>query len=149
MDRNELKRLQKAAKSNDKLSLGIWASNFEMQIRGDLERLYRQKYINDLTDSVDILLTAIAYTLHFSEEIKLGRKRLPKFMEDLIVTIDMFRTGEYNNAEYREELKKCGIVFADYNYEKISKKAKELFTLERVPLEQVRKEIDAKFVDED
>lgn len=144
MDRSEIKRLRKAAMSNNKLELGIWASRFEEQVRGDLDRYYKQKFENDLVDMIDVLLVAIAYTLHFSEEIRLGRKRLPAFMEDLMVTIDMFRTGEYSPQEYRDELEKNGIAFDNYQYEKLANRAQELFSKKKVPLEELAKEIEGK-----
>ena len=57
--------------------------------------------------AVDRFIVAIAYTAHFSEVAKMGRKRLPEFMEDLFVTVEMFRTGEYTPEDYKEELEKA------------------------------------------
>lgn len=121
VDRNEIRRLQKAAKDGNKLALGAWATQFENQIRQELDKQYEEMYKQQLADSIDTFCIAIAYTAHFSESIRLGKKRLPEFMEDLFVTVDMFRRGEYNPNDYRKELEKCGIYFADYQYSKVDK----------------------------
>lgn len=122
VDRNEIRRLQKAAKDGNKLALGAWASQFENQIKDELEREFEKSYKQQLAESIDVFCIAIAYTAHFSEAIKLGKKRLPEFMEDLFVTVDMFRRGEYNPKDYKEELEKCGIYFNEYQYSNASKK---------------------------
>ena len=112
MDRNELRRLQKAAKDKDIRKLGEWASQFEDQMRQEFDRAYH----DELENSINNFCTAIAYTAHFSEETRLDKDKLPSFMEDLFVTIDMFRTGEYKPEEYREELEKNGIYDDTYKY---------------------------------
>ena len=112
MDRNELRRLQKAAKDKDIRKLGEWASQFENQMRQEFDRAYH----DELENSINNFCTAIAYTAHFSEETRLDKDKLPSFMEDLFVTIDMFRTGEYKPEEYREELEKNGIYDDTYKY---------------------------------
>ena len=111
MDRNEIRRLQKAAREGDRLTLGAWGAQFEAQIREQLRIEFNNMYQEEIAESIDNLLVALAYTLHFNEDLKLGPKRLPSFMEDLFVTIDMFRTGEYTPLEYKEELEKAGIKF--------------------------------------
>lgn len=118
MDRNELRRLQKAARDNNKFKLAEWATQFENQVRAELEKRFEDYYQKQVSDTIDNFILAILYTLHFSENTKLGKKRLPDFMEDLFVSVDMFRTGEYNPNDYKEELEKCGIFLSDYTYEK-------------------------------
>lgn len=116
MDRNEVRRLQKAARDNNKLALGEWATKFENGIRREFEREYERAFQAELAASIDNFLTATAYTALFSEETHLDRDTLPSFMEDLFVTIDMFRTGEYSPEEYRDALKENGVEVEDYSY---------------------------------
>lgn len=116
IDRNEIRRLEKAAKDKDKRKLAEWAVQFENQIREELYRNFKALYKKELEIAVDRFIVAIAYTAHFSESSKLGKKRLPEFMEDLFVTIEMFKTGEYTPEDYKEELEKCGIKLSDIQY---------------------------------
>lgn len=116
MDRNEVRRLQKAARDNNKLALGEWATKFENGIRREFEREYEKAFQAELAASIDNFLTATAYTALFSEETHLDKDTLPSFMEDLFVTIDMFRTGEYSPEEYRNALKENGVEVEDYSY---------------------------------
>lgn len=116
MDRNEVRRLQKAARDNNKLALGEWATKFENGIRREFEREYEKAFQAELAASIDNFLTATAYTALFSEETHLNKDTLPSFMEDLFVTIDMFRTGEYSPEEYKNALKENGVEVEDYSY---------------------------------
>lgn len=116
MDRNEVRRLQKAARDNNKLALGEWATKFENGIRREFEREYEKAFQAELAASIDNFLTATAYTALFSEETHLDKDTLPSFMEDLFVTIDMFRTGEYYPEEYKNALKENGVEVEDYSY---------------------------------
>lgn len=112
LNRNELRRLEKAAREKDKRHLADWAKQYDNQIRLEYEKAYHE----EIDHSINVFLTAVAYTAHFSEETKLGKKKLPEFMEDLFVSIDMFRTGEYKPEEYKEELEKNGIYQDMYDY---------------------------------
>ena len=112
LNRNELRRLEKAAREKDKRHLVDWAKQYDNQIRLEYEKAYHE----EIDHSINVFLTAVAYTAHFSEETKLGKKKLPEFMEDLFISIDMFRTGEYKPEEYKEELEKNGIYQDMYDY---------------------------------
>lgn len=127
VNREEIRRLEKAARDKDKRKLGEWAIQLEQQIRNDLEKDYKM----DLADAIDNFMMAVGYTLHFSEETLFGQKRLVSFMEDLYSSIDMFRTGEYKPEEYEEELKKSGVIINSYDYGRVFKKYIEEYT-ERV-----------------
>lgn len=105
MNRDELRRLEKAAREKDKKFLLTWAEQFEDQIR----REYEKNFKDELNDSIDNFLVAIVYTLHFSELTKFGKRRTNEFCCDMMSTIDMFKTGEYTPDEYKEILEKDGI----------------------------------------
>lgn len=104
--REELRRLEKAAKDKNKKKLSEWAKQFEEQI--DFQ--YQIKFKEELKEFIDILILVVVYTLHFNESTKFGGKRIDSFMKDLFETIDMFRRGEAVPDDYREQLKKDGIT---------------------------------------
>lgn len=122
LNRNELRRLEKAAREKDKRHLADWAFQYNNQVRLEYDKIYHE----EIDRSINMLLTAVAYTAHFSEETHLGKQNLPSFMEDLFVTIDMFRTGEYKPEEYKEELEKNGIYQDIYDY---TIKTKKILTI--------------------
>lgn len=115
LDRNELRRLEKAAREKDKKHLMEWAVAYEDMLR----REYEKAYEDEIQNAIDNFLVAIVYTLHFNEKTKFGPKKLADFMEDLMVTVDMYRMGEYKPDEYLEELKKCGVYFEKHDWSKI------------------------------
>ncbi len=105
MNRDELRRLEKAAREKDKKHLIEWAVQFEDQIRREYERNFEE----ELNDSIENFLVAIVYSLHFSETTKFGKKKINNFCNDMMATIDMFTNKEYTPDEYKEILEKEGI----------------------------------------
>lgn len=116
MTKQEILMLQKAAKEGNSLVLGMWASQVESEIKSELVKQLNEVYKDQLSQDLDNWCTAIAYTLRFSEEFHCSKSKLPRFMEDLFVTVDMFRTGEYKPEDYREELAKTGVLIENYKY---------------------------------
>lgn len=110
INRDELRRLEKAAKDKNKIKLLDWAKQFEYQIAKE----YQKKFENDLRDgmseTIDNFVLTIVYTLHFNESTHFGAKRIDSFMNDLLETIDMFRRGEAVPDDYRKQLKEEGII---------------------------------------
>lgn len=106
INKEELRRLEKAAKDKDKRKLADWARQFEEQICYE----YELKFKEELGSFIDILMLTVVYTLHFNESTKFANKRINSFMEDLLETIDMFRRGEAVPEDYREALKKDNII---------------------------------------
>lgn len=123
LNRDELRRLEKAAREKDKQHLKEWAMSYEDMLR----REYEKAYEDEIQNAINSFLVAIAYTLHFSETTHFGPKKLPDFMEDLMVTVDMYRTGEYKPDEYLGELKKCGIYFEKHDWNKIYREKEGLY----------------------
>lgn len=116
VNREEIRRLQKAAREKDKKHLVEWMIQYDTQINERLRQEYERNYRDEISNSIDNFCLAVAYTAKFSETTNLGKKRLPEFMEDLFVTIDMFRTGEFKPEDYRKELEQCGIKLDSYKY---------------------------------
>ncbi|MGM9881492.1 MAG: hypothetical protein ACI31S_01460 [Bacilli bacterium] len=106
---DELRRLEKAAKDKNRFKIVEWAEQFEDQLRREYDNAFKQ----EVEDAIENFCVAIAYTLHFSEDTKFGPEKLNSFMDDLFITIDMFRIGEYNPEEYKEKLKNDGIHIFD------------------------------------
>lgn len=105
--RDEIRRLEKAARDKDRKKLWEWAIQFENQIKQEYEKNYEQ----DLGDSIDIMCLALAYTLSYNEKTKFGADRLTDFLDDFFVTVDMFSSGEYSPVDYAKQLETKGIYF--------------------------------------
>ena len=109
----EIRRLEKAAKEKNKMKLMEWGIQFENQVKENFEKEYDRALKEDLGNCIDTFCLAIAYTLHFNEKTKFGRDRLCDFLQDMFVTVDLFRKGEYNPEDYKKELEEYGIYFSD------------------------------------
>lgn len=118
LNRNEIRRLEKAAREKDKKHLLEWAIQFKDSIR----RIFEKEYQDEIQTSVDNFMIAVAYTLYFSEETVIkDKKDVGEFMSDLFSTLDLYRTGEYNPQEYKDILNKVGVFFDEYDYSKLYK----------------------------
>ena len=124
LGREEIRRLQKAARDGNKQKLTDWVFQFEGQMDTLIRKEYEQHYEDEINNSVSNFLIAIAYTAYFSEESKVDKENIADYMADLFATIDLFRTGEYTPQEYKDELEKCGVLVdtaTGYDYDKIYK----------------------------
>lgn len=126
INRNEIRRLQKAARDNNKIALYEWASQFENQIKQELELQYENIYKDYLSNAIDNFIIALAYTLTFSEEFTIGKDKVPDLLADLFVTIDMFRTEEYLPEDYKKQLIEEGIFIDDAECNGIINKEEKL-----------------------
>lgn len=106
LDKNELRRLQKAARDKNMEKVIDWGRQLEMQ----LVHQYEEEFEKELAGSIDNFILTIVYTLHFNESTKFGKKRIDSFMKDLLETIDMFKRGEAVPEDYQKALKEDGII---------------------------------------
>lgn len=106
LDKNEMRRLQKAAKDKNMDKIYDWARQLEIQL---LQR-YERNFEKELAASIDNFIITIVYTLHFHESTKFGNKRIEEFMRDLLETVDMFKRGEAVPEDYQKALKEEGII---------------------------------------
>lgn len=122
MDKNELKRLEraddKAHKKKSREPLYEWGMQLERQLEDKIRKFYEEKFRKDMSKSIEWYIIAIAYTLHFNEKCKFGRKRLQDIMEDLTATVDLFGTKEYTAEDYLQQLKDDGIILNNREEEK-------------------------------
>ena len=106
-------------KSMSKEQMEKWLQGYYNVIYNNLRKEFEDAYKDELDSSIQNFITAIAYTLHYNEEVHLQRDELVSFMDDLFVSVDMFRRGEYRPEEYEEQLKEDGIEIAKYDYDRL------------------------------
>lgn len=104
-DKNELRRLEKAAKDKNKNKLIEWGTAFEKRVI----ELYEKEYIKILQDSINNYMLIMIFSLHFNEKTKFGKKRIDDFMEDFVEVAKGFSNEEFKVQEYEEMLNKDGI----------------------------------------
>ena len=127
VNRNELRRLEKAAREKDKSKLADWIKNFENQLDNNFRRDYEKAFQEELNHSIENIFTAVVYTLYYSEENYINKENLADFMADLFVSLDMFRTGEYTPKEYADQLAEERVSIAKYDSDMIYKKYLNIF----------------------
>lgn len=106
-------------KSMSKEQMEKWLYNRNVAMYNTLRKEFNDAYKDELDSSVQNFITAIAYTLHFNDDTHLQNDELASFMDDLFVSVDMFRKGEYRPEEYRDQLREDGIEIAEYDYDKL------------------------------
>ena len=106
-------------KSMSKEQMEKWLYNRNVTMYNALRKEFNDAYKDELDSSVQNFITAIAYTLHFNDDVHLQNDELASFMDDLFVSVDMFRKGEYKPEEYEEQLREDGIQIAKYDYDRL------------------------------
>ena len=112
VNRNELRRLEKAAREKDKTKLAEWIKNFENYLDNNFRRDYMNAFQEELNHSIENIFTGVVYTLYYSEENYIDKNNLADFMADLFVSLDMFRTGEYTPKDYVDQLEEERVTIA-------------------------------------
>lgn len=115
LSRDEFRHL----KSFSKEQMEKWLQGYYNITYNSLRKEFEEAYKDELDSSIQNFITAIAYTLHYNEEAHLQRDELVSFMDDLFVSVEMFRKGEYNPDDYKEQLKGDGIEIAKYDYDRL------------------------------
>lgn len=115
LSREEFRNL----KSFSREQMEKWLQGYYNVTYNSLRKEFNDAYKDELDSSVQNFITAIAYTLHYNEDTNLKHDELNSFMEDLFVSVEMFRKGEYKPEEYKEQLKEDGIVIAEYDYDRL------------------------------
>lgn len=115
LSRDEYRKI----KSYSKTDMERWLQLEQNIMYNTLRKQFDNAYREELDSGIQNFLFAIAYTLHFSEETSIPSEQMAGFMQDLFVTVDLFRTGDYRPEDYEEELKKDGVTFRPYDYDRI------------------------------
>ena len=132
LNRDDYRKIK--AMSKDEMSK--WLDYHTLMTRNRLRKEYNDAYLDELDSSVQNFITAIAYTLHFNCDINLQKDELNSFMQDLFVSVEMFRTGEYNPEEYREQLKEDGIEIAKYDYDRLYRECRDKVKKQYLPYKE-------------
>ena len=106
-------------KSMSKEQMENWLQRYYDVTYNGLRKEFETAYKDELNNSIQNFITAIGFTLHYSDEIHLQYDELASFMNDLFVSVDLFRKGEYNPEDYREQLREDGIEIAKYDYDRL------------------------------
>ena len=115
LSREEFRNL----KSFSREQMEKWLQGYYNVTYNSLRKEFNDAYKDELDSSVQNFITAIAYTLHYNDDTNLQHDELNSFMEDLFVSVEMFRKGEYKPEEYKEQLKEDGILKAEYDYDRL------------------------------
>lgn len=119
LNRDEFRGIKNFTKEQLEKYLQNYYNLVHNTIYNTLRKEFESAYKDELDNSIQNFITAIVYTLHFSEEVDLKHDELNSFMDDLFTSVDMFRSGEYNPEEYREQLKRDGVEIASYDYSRL------------------------------
>ena len=115
LSRDEFRTLKRISKEQ----MEKWLQGYYNVTYNSLRKEFNDVYKDELDSSVQNFITAIVYTLHYNEDVYLQHDELNSFMEDLFISVEMFRKGEYRPEEYREQLKEDGIIIAEYDYDRL------------------------------
>lgn len=137
MNRNEYRQLKTLSKEEMEAFLAYRDNKMYNIQRKEFEKAYQ----DELDSSIANFILTIAYTLKFNEDVHLDNDEFASFMEDLYVTVDMFRTGEYKPEDYEAELRNCGVSFDKYDYSKIYRELDEKYKSRIEELENQIKEL--------
>lgn len=114
-------------KSMSKQEMERWLTYDKNMTYNNVRKEFEKAYQDEIANSVSNFLVAIWYTVHFTENIQLSHDELASFMDDLYVTVDMFRKGEYKPDDYKKELEADGVKFSDFDYDKLYRDVKESY----------------------
>lgn len=106
-------------KGYSKEEMTKWLDYHENMLYNLLRKEFEANYQDEIENSVANFLIAIWYTLHYNEEVHLQKDELSSFMEDLYVSVDLFRKGEYKPEDYKQQMEEDGISFTPCDYTKI------------------------------
>lgn len=115
LNRDEFRNL----KSFSREQMERWLQSYYNITYNSLRKEFNDAYKDEIDSSIQNFIIAIAYTLHYNEEVHLQNDELNSFMEDLFVSVDMFRKGEYKPEEYEQQLKEDGIIISKYDYDRL------------------------------
>jgi hypothetical protein len=98
-----------AKKINTPQKLEGFYKNVDYKLRQEYDKAYEDKFNIEMEKAIDTFILSIVYTLHYNEKCKFGNARIQDFMNDLFITVDCFRTGEYVPEDYQKQLEEDGI----------------------------------------
>lgn len=106
-------------KGYSKEEMTRWLDYHENMMYNLVRKEFEANYQDEIENSIANFLIAVWYTLHYNEETHLDHDELASFMEDLYVSVDLFRKGEYKPEDYKNQMEEDGIKFEPCDYSKI------------------------------
>ena len=132
LSRDEFRTL----KGFSKEQMEKWLQGYYNVTYNSLRKEFNDAYKDELDSSVQNFITAIVYTLHYNEDVHLQHDELNSFMEDLFVSVELFRKGEYKPEDYIKQLEEDGIRFQPYDYSKIYREHIDKIEKELLPYKE-------------
>lgn len=111
--REDIRRLEKAAREKDKSHLKSFLSQYENQIADAYIKEMEQRYIQMTEDFADTFLTIMMYCATLSEDCKIDKDNIQGFIKDLNVTFDMLGKGEISESEMKNALTEEGVTLSN------------------------------------
>lgn len=132
LNRDEYRKIKNMSKEE----LERWLERRNTLTYESLRRVFEKEYQDEVDNTINNFLIAIVYTLVFTEEIHLEKGAAAGVIEDLLATVDMFKSGEYKPEDYEKALKEKGISFEKYDYSKLYRSKEGKF--EKINNEAIR-----------
>lgn len=111
--RDDVRRLEKAAREKDKAHLTEFLKQYENQVAETYRIAYERKYEQMTNQFAAVFNLVFWYTLIFSEDTWVNKDNLKGFIDDFNVTYAMVGTGELSEIQMREDLKKEEVNIKD------------------------------------
>lgn len=132
LSREEYRKIK--AMSKDEMDK--WLSYHNYMMDNSIRKQYEAAYRDELDSSIQNFLYAIAYTLHYNEDVEIDADKMASFMKDLFVTVDLFRTGDYKPEDYKKALEEDGVEFSPYDYTRIYRECQKQTKAEYLPYKE-------------
>lgn len=123
-------------KSMSKEEMDRWLAYHNYMTNNNIRKEYEAAYRDELDSSIQNFLFAVAYTLHWNEDVAIDSDKMASFMKDLFVTVDLFRSGDYKPSDYKEALAEDGVEFSPYDYDKLYRECREKVTKQYLPYKE-------------
>ena len=114
-------------KSFSKEQMDSWLARQYNVTYNQLRKEFNAAYKDEVDSSICNFLITLWYTLHYNEDTNLQKDELSSFMQDMYVTVDYFRSGEYKPEDYENQMKEDGIQFEKFDYDKLYRELKEKY----------------------
>lgn len=125
LGKEEVRRLQKAARDGNKNKLAEWIEQTENYLCEEYRKEYEKLVQEETQQTINNFLAALVYTLAFTEELEITFDQVKGVLDDLYSTVDMYKRGEYKPQEYLDKLKEAGLNFEFYDMSKFYKEKEE------------------------
>lgn len=117
INRDELRRLEKAAREKNKQHLYQWAVQFEKAISQEIQLEYEKAYDGQLGNSIDTFVLAIIYTLYRDSNVTVKPGKLEFFLDNLFKNVEKYKTMSIKPEDLQKDLARTKIDLSYIFYE--------------------------------